>query len=928
LPTGFNEFTLPTGGADTRGITAGPDGNLWFTEDSQFNKIGRITPAGAVSEFVVPTASSGPERITAGPDGNLWFTEYSRTKIGRITPAGAVREFIVPTSGSGPSGITAGPDGNLWFTEYVGTKIGRITPDGAVREFVVPTASSGPEYITAGPDGNLWFTEYYANKIGRVTPAGVINEFPLPTTNSGPWEITAGPDGNLWFTEETGNKIGRITPAGLINEFPIPTGSSRPTGITAGADGNLWFTESSGDKIGRITPAGLINEFSVPTGLRTPWWITAGPDGSIWFTLNGGNKIGRLILPTYLDVRAVINPIPAGTAFAFTVTARDPFNTAASLYRGTVHFTSSDPAAVLPADYTFTAADDGTHTFTATLFTAGGQAIRVTDTAWDALMGMAVTTSEFPIPTANSYPGGITAGPDGNLWFTESSGNKIGRITPAGQIDEFPIPDSGSRSPTAITAGPDGNLWFTEPNGYKIGRITPAGLIDEFLVRTGRAFRITAGPDGNLWFTESDANKLGRLTPDGTLLPEFPIPTAGSYPSGITAGPDGNLWFTEQIGNKIGRVTLAGSFSEIPIPTAGGQPYAITAGPDGNLWFTENPVNKVGRITPGGIITEFPIPTAKSQPGWITAGPDGNLWFTESSGKKIGRITPDGAVSEFVVPTASSGLAGITAGPDGNLWFAESSSSANKIGRLVPGVVVTPAAADRFLVLAPAGVAAGVPFDVTVVAVDPYGNVDPNYRGTVTFTTSDPDAGVVLPADYTFTADDQGAHTFTDTGLGETTLRTAGDQTLTVSDIDSGINGSTTVTVGAAGAPGVGGPRAAPALAAGAIPMDMAGRAGAPAPQGSVIDALFAGSLRPRDGWNDYPPVRGDAAAPVAPAQAEGAWLTGPVQPASTGAYPSGGGLGACRRLRETLADPFAADAVLPAPVADAAREQTETAAT
>lgn len=39
--------------------------------------------------------------------------------------------------------------------------------------------------------------------------------------------------------------------------------------------------------------------------------------------------------------------------------------------------------------------------------------------------------TEFPIPTANSSPRGIVTGPGGNLWFAESDGNKIGRITPA-----------------------------------------------------------------------------------------------------------------------------------------------------------------------------------------------------------------------------------------------------------------------------------------------------------------------------------------------------------------------------------------------------------------------------------------------------------------------------------------------------------------
>src|SRR4029077_10927901 len=64
-------------------------------------------------------------------------------------------------------------------------------------------------------------------------------------------------------------------------------------------------------------------------------------------------------------------------------------------------------------------------------------------------------------------------GPDGNLWFTEYGGNKIGRISPAGaMLAEFPIPTPGS-APNGITAGPDGNLWFVEAAMSQIGRLTP-----------------------------------------------------------------------------------------------------------------------------------------------------------------------------------------------------------------------------------------------------------------------------------------------------------------------------------------------------------------------------------------------------------------------------------------------------------------------
>ena len=72
---------------------------------------------------------------------------------------------------------------------------------------------------------------------------------------------------------------------------------------------------------------------------------------------------------------------------------------------------------------------------------------------------------------AASAPARITTGPDGNLWFTETNGNNIGRITTAGVVTEFPIPTVGS-DPVGITVGPDGNLWFTEAVAGNIGKVS------------------------------------------------------------------------------------------------------------------------------------------------------------------------------------------------------------------------------------------------------------------------------------------------------------------------------------------------------------------------------------------------------------------------------------------------------------------------
>ena len=98
------------------------------------------------------------------------------------------------------------------------------------------------------------------------------------------------------------------------------------------------------------------------------------------------------------------------------------------------------------------------------------------------------------------------------------------------------------------------------------------------------------------------------MTTAGAIY-EYPIPTAGSGPTGIAAGADGNLWFTEGSANKIGRITTAGSFTEFPVPTPGSGLSDIAAGPDGNLWFTEASANKIGRITTSGPVAT-PTPTS------------------------------------------------------------------------------------------------------------------------------------------------------------------------------------------------------------------------------------------------------------------------------------------------------------------------------
>src|SRR5205807_122180 len=106
---------------------------------------------------------------------------------------------------------------------------------------------------------------------------------------------------------------------------------------------------------------------------------------------------------TSFTVTGFPSPATAGTPGGVTVQAVDQSGNPLTGYTGTVHFTSSDPQAVLPADYTFTAADAGTHVFNnVVLKTAGGRSITLTDVVTN------VTASQTGIQVVAAAPAVLT----------------------------------------------------------------------------------------------------------------------------------------------------------------------------------------------------------------------------------------------------------------------------------------------------------------------------------------------------------------------------------------------------------------------------------------------------------------------------------------------------------------------------------------
>jgi len=261
-----------------------------------------ILPAApaAFGEVKVFPTEGFPLAITAGPDGNMWFSDpgnpplFSSAQIGSVTPAGAVSKYTPGLSGY-PWGIAKGPDGNLWFTEPGAQKVGSVKPSEPVAsktEFSVPGMPAEPTFrslIAAGPDGNLWVT-LGVNGIAKVTPFGSVTEYKTGL-NAGAdvCSVAAGPDGNVWFGDcGTTKAVGKITPAGAITEFGVvgSVGFNQPVSIVAGSDGRLWFPadNAADERLGAITTAGVVTYYKTPApsaafGLAS---FTAGPDGNVW----------------------------------------------------------------------------------------------------------------------------------------------------------------------------------------------------------------------------------------------------------------------------------------------------------------------------------------------------------------------------------------------------------------------------------------------------------------------------------------------------------------------------------------------------------------------------------------------------------------------------------------------------------------------
>lgn len=225
--------------------------------------------------------------------------------------------------------------------------------------------------------------------------------------------------------------------------------------------------------------------------------------------------------------------------------------------------------------------------------------------------------------------GRIAEGSDKAMWVTEVGKDRVARIM-NGQVHEFPLAPApvqvqvqcGGRCPYGITSGPDGNLWITESQlaaGDLVGRMTPQGQYKDWpLDGPGAALNdITAGPDRALWFGESRARRLGRVTTAGAVTEQaVDLPVHASGTRGVVAGT-ALIWYTPSLA-----------------PAYSGDPVEVGAAIPGGA-------SRVYQITgaKGPVAALVPVPSLHAEVVDVVTG-SGQIWQGSSSTGPAGSVGP------------------------------------------------------------------------------------------------------------------------------------------------------------------------------------------------------------------------------------------------------------------------------------------------
>lgn len=326
-------------------------------------------------------------------------------------------------------------------------------------------AACGPVYgadgIALDKNGDVWIAHYEDLRLGRLTPAtGRFEEY-LSSTAAHPGGATR----NTWDQKDGFSYTLDFGFYGL--------------GIDDAHDA-VWSLVFNADKVSRFSPkerkftdialpGRSLGRFVLPVDGQGNAWALAGPCCG---------QEGELHL-------VKISPQGEQQAFVPQVKkARLPSLAVGQDGRAWIALMANDDK--LPSLYTFREGKFETVALPAEINTfitrlhvdrKGDLWLAAGDDLWHRRNGV---FKRHALPKPGSMPSVLASDQQGNLWFTEWHGNKIGRLDPRGRIHEYPIP-AEEESPLALAVAADGKVWFSVLFNYDLFRLDPrSGKIQSF----------------------------------------------------------------------------------------------------------------------------------------------------------------------------------------------------------------------------------------------------------------------------------------------------------------------------------------------------------------------------------------------------------------------------------------------------------------
>ena len=290
--------------------------------------------------------------------------------------------------------------------------------------------------------------------------------------------------------------------------YDVPAGS-RPHDVAPAGDGGVWYTAQASGELGHLDPrSGETRHIPLGAG-SAPHGVIVGPDGAPWVTDGGLNAIVR-VDPRTREV--AIFDLPADRPAA-------SLNTAAFDRRGRIWFTGQ----------------------------VGGIYGRL-----DPARG------EMAVFDAPGGPGpyGITATPDGEIYFVSLAGSYLAHIdlaTDEVTVLEPPTPDQGARR---VWSDSRGRLWLSEWNAGQVAAYDPDKRTWEEWRLPGEdphAYAVYVDERDAVWLTDFGANAIVRFDPDAERFRTFPLPDQPGEVRQLL-GREGEVWAPESAADRLIRI--------------------------------------------------------------------------------------------------------------------------------------------------------------------------------------------------------------------------------------------------------------------------------------------------------------------------------------------------------------------------------------